>query len=451
MILFAIGIVMRCQRVPYVSVDGRARSAISNPAKCLQIPFFLCFLCTLLVCLTPGFTQKVDADDPWVRHVIDNHSRGSDGTRIADANGDGLPDLVSGWEQGGVVRICIHPGVEAVREPWLSINVGAAKDVEDAVMFDLDGDGVLDVVSCCEGRTQGVFVHWGPKGNLFDESAWQTVAVPDSLQRFRWMFAALMDVNQDGQVDIVAGGKGPGAELGWWEVPADPRDVKRWKWHSLVDVGWLMSLEVTDMNADGLSDLLFTDRKGESSGAYWLENPGSGQSENSDAWSGHGIGALQQEAMFLCLGDVNSDRYEDVVVAIKPDRLLLLERQDITGLNWSESVLEISSDYGTAKAPAVGDFDGDGMTEIVFSTENARAPKMGLGRFVPRSGPSGRIWHLKELSGVDGVKHDLVVPIDLDRDGDLDVLTCEEVTNLGVVWYENPSINAAGLADSVID
>jgi len=28
--------------------------------------------------------------------------------------------------------------------------------------------------------------------------------------------------------------------------------------------------------------------------------------------------------------------------------------------------------------------------------------------------------------------------IDLDADGDLDLLTCEEVANLGVFWYENP-------------
>jgi hypothetical protein len=40
---------------------------------------------------------------------------------------------------------------------------------------------------------------------------------------------------------------------------------------------------------------------------------------------------------------------------------------------------------------------------------------------------------------MDGVKHDLVELIDLDDDGDLDLLTCEEVTNLGVIWYENPA------------
>ena len=34
--------------------------------------------------------------------------------------------------------------------------------------------------------------------------------------------------------------------------------------------------------------------------------------------------------------------------------------------------------------------------------------------------------------------------LDLDADGDLDVITCEEVDNLGVVWYENPARGAHG-------
>ncbi len=42
------------------------------------------------------------------------------------------------------------------------------------------------------------------------------------------------------------------------------------------------------------------------------------------------------------------------------------------------------------------------------------------------------------ISGPQGIKFDLVKLLDLDGDGDLDVLTCEERDNLGVIWYENP-------------
>ena len=46
-----------------------------------------------------------------------------------------------------------------------------------------------------------------------------------------------------------------------------------------------------------------------------------------------------------------------------------------------------------------------------------------------------------EISGPRGVKFDLLQLLDVDGDGDLDVLTCEERHNLGVVWYENPARN----------
>jgi len=32
---------------------------------------------------------------PWARHAIDRSSRGADGVRLADVNGDGLPDVVT--------------------------------------------------------------------------------------------------------------------------------------------------------------------------------------------------------------------------------------------------------------------------------------------------------------------------------------------------------------------
>ncbi len=39
-------------------------------------------------------------DRPWVRHTIDDSSRGADGVRLGDVNGDGLPDIVTGWKEG---------------------------------------------------------------------------------------------------------------------------------------------------------------------------------------------------------------------------------------------------------------------------------------------------------------------------------------------------------------
>jgi hypothetical protein len=43
-----------------------------------------------------------------------------------------------------------------------------------------------------------------------------------------------------------------------------------------------------------------------------------------------------------------------------------------------------------------------------------------------------------DIGGPEGEKFDRIEMLDLDGDGDLDLLTCEERDQLGVVWYENP-------------
>jgi hypothetical protein len=53
--------------------------------------------------------------------------------------------------------------------------------------------------------------------------------------------------------------------------------------------------------------------------------------------------------------------------------------------------------------------------------------------------PTDPLWLTHNVSGRVGTKYDLVELIDLDDDGDLDILTCEERDDLGVVWYENPT------------
>lgn len=84
---------------------------------------------------------------PWPMHLINpDPASGSDGVKLADVNHDGLPDLLSGFEEGGVSRIYIHPGYEKSQKYWKYIEV-PSPDVEDALLIDLDNDGSIDMVT----------------------------------------------------------------------------------------------------------------------------------------------------------------------------------------------------------------------------------------------------------------------------------------------------------------
>ncbi|MEO1997295.1 MAG: VCBS repeat-containing protein [Planctomycetaceae bacterium] len=399
--------------------------------SCGAMRLLVGFLSWCLVCAA--------AEAAWPLHTIDRASRGADGVRVADVNRDGLPDLVTGWEEGGQVRVCLNPGPEHVRKPWHSVLVGLVGSPEDAVFVDVDRDGAMDVISSSEGKIRTMHVHWAPRSHsdYLASSAWRTQPLTGSVGLRNWMFCLPMQVDGRHGTDLVAGSKGAAAQIGWWRAPKQPRDLAAWEWLPMCQAGWIMSLRSEDVDEDGDEDVVFSDRKGAGRGCYWLENPGI-KGEVTRPWSAHAIGGLGQEVMFLGQADINGDSRADVVGAVRGGDLLAFERTSRRRPEWTTRHIAMPSGVGTGKAVAIADIDRDGRTDCVVSCENA-AGRVGVFWLSPPKSASGSDWGFHDISGKHrGVKFDLLRLLDLDHDGDLDVVTCEERDNLGVVWYENP-------------
>jgi hypothetical protein len=360
------------------------------------------------------------AEAPWARHVIDNTSRGADGVRLADANSDGLLDITTGWEEGGVIRVYLHPGEMIVHKPWLAVTVGRVGDPEDAVFADLDGDGAVDVVSSCEGKTRSMFVHWAPhdSARYLDETAWVTEPLPASAGR-QWMFCLPFDVDGHNGVDLVTGAKGDGAELGWFESPESPRDLAAWKWHPVRPAGWIMSIMPVDMDGDGRMDILVSDRKGPNRGVFWYEGFGTNREQC------HVIGGEDREVMFVAYTPSKGPIREVFAPVCGKE---ILQFTWAGGEQWTRESIPIPETAGTGKGVAVLAPGHD----LVLTCENA-CGKDGVLRF----SRTEHGWQPRILSGPEGTKFDRVELVDIDGNVDLDVLTCEEKENLGVIWYEN--------------
>ena len=84
--------------------------------------------------------------------------------------------------------------------------------------------------------------------------------------------------------------------------------------------------------------------------------------------------------------------------------------------------------------------NGDQKNDIVFSCEGEKGNLSGVRWLSWNQSPESGSWSSHEIGGPKGHKYDKIEMYDVDRDGDLDALCCEEVDQLGVFWYENPHV-----------
>ena len=372
----------------------------------------------------------------WKRHTIDNSSQGADGVRLADVNGDELMDIATGWEEGGVVRAYLHPGKGKAKMKWPAVTVGMVRSAEDAVFADLDGDGNQDVISSCEGGTKTMFVHWAPKeaSSFLIPKEWETEPILATEKKQSWMYALPKSIDGKNGPDLIVSSKGKNGSVGWLEIPKDARQVSDWKYHKLQDAGWIMSLISMDMNKDGKEDILISDRRGPKRGVYWLEYPGPKAAHNPDNWKRHQIGGTDREIKFISHGDLDQDGQIDVIAIDKTS--IIWFRASESG--WLENIIALPEGVGGGKSAVVFDVNSDGRNDLVFSCEGANAPLSGTQWLSFKDSPFEKKWQSHEIAGPKGLKYDRLVPYDVDHDGDLDLLCCEERDQLGVFWYENP-------------
>lgn len=380
-------------------------------------------------------SRSVPLNTAWTRHTIyagpgtGTNLKGADGVDMRDINGDGLLDLTVGWEQSARTSVHLHPGCAAAKDPWpTTILPGTTSGVEDAVFGDVDKDGKQDVVSAGSSNLR-LYIH-------FNTGPFVTIAAASNAQRF--LKSIVVDIDNDGFNDIVAGGYSTGASLDIYSSRT-PRDPASWSRKVIGQVGALYSLAAKDMDNDGDLDLILSDRdlvtgKPELRGSRWLANPGN----STGTWTSFSISNLANTRWHYAdpmgrlvvdgTGTGTTSAGNTLAIRTSPD-----------GRTWSATAMPVVSNVGQYNAAEYADVDQDGNTDIVLTYAHAVGALSGV---VWLRGPT---WERGEVSGPDGEKYDNLMMYDVDCDGDLDIVTNEQgrkgdlsVVPLGNVWYENP-------------
>jgi hypothetical protein len=307
---------------------------------------------------------------------------------------------------------------------------------ESAGVFDVNGDGVPDIVS-------GAWWYQGPdfrKKNAIGE----VKAYGEYYDDFSTI---ALDVNGDGFIDFVTGGWW-GNTLRWRENPkGDP--AKTWPEHVIAEVGNVETTRGWDIDGDGVIEILpntppnpevayyklVTDRSGKGAGAFRKvlvhKFPEGGQ--------GHGLGC----------GDIAGNGRMDIVLC--NGWLEAPANPEQTPWSWHPEFPKPPWGWAGSVPMLVVDVDGDGRNEVVTGQAH------GYGLWWSKRSPDGA-WAHHPIDPFNAQYHDLMWA-DIDGDGQCELVTGKrhrahcgnepgEWDDLGLYYFK---WTGEGFAKQVID
>ncbi|MBM3810234.1 MAG: VCBS repeat-containing protein [Acidimicrobiia bacterium] len=371
---------------------------------------------TLLKCVAAavaGFAlwaASRPADIPFLKYTLDEGANES--CAIADLNGDGKLDIVSGenWYAA--------PKWTKTRFRELGFNNNYIDDFSD-LPLDVDGDGHIDLITATWFDRE--LTWWRNPGKA--KGTWVKNIIEKGLNT---EFAFLVDLDNDGKArELLPQFGGQKAIIAWYEV-------KNGKWvrHQIHNAGHGHGIGAGDVNGDGRADILTP--KG------WLEAP---EDPRAGEWRYHPDWEHKEHLGFLYVHDVNGDGRTDIVSSHAHDY----------GLFWMERAADgkftkrlIDDTWSQAHATALVDLNGDGKKDILTGKrymahehENGAREPLGIYWYetITSGDPPRMQWvrHVIDFSTRAGGGMQIPV-VDIDGDGDLDFAVGGK---LGVFLFEN--------------
>ncbi len=410
-----------------------------------RLPLFL-LAATLLVPLGLGGCPPVNNGDTggdnttglaFDRVVVDSAAFGNPTAVMAtDFDGDSRMDLVSVWKTLGYVRLHLQQRTNGAIT-WNNVTLASgsfAAGAQAVAVADLDQDGRPDILV---GTSQGRILYLRQTGaDSATPANWaaSAIAAAEGLGLDSWSGLQAVDIDGDGQLEVVATLDSPGGRLSIFDPPSKPLNGVGW---TRVDVavtarnGAAQVLAI-DMDGDSDIDLLTIARNEGSDSVVWYANPGANVAL-TNAWTRHAIGHVAN-ARSIAFSYINADAFLDLVVSSGDGKQLFWFQapQNVDDLldttkRWAQGTI---ASFGDDKGSGVisADIDKDNVFEIIAGTSGTG--KLSLYKYDSLT----QAWVETPIDTTPG-NYGRTLIADVDGDGKYDLLTTLDAATSQIVWY----------------
>ena len=235
---------------------------------------------------------------------------------------------------------------------------------------------------------------------------------------------ALGDINGDGQLDIsVASQRGGG--MYWYEYPG-------WNKHAIRSTGsWTTDMKARDIDKDGDIDIVVPD----ADGIKWYKNPRPGGNPRTGSlWTAFNIGLAGANNHDVEVGDLNRDGKVDVVTRRKRGRATNVWLQN-SPTSWRHVIASARAGEGTA----LGDIDHDGDLDIAHN-----------GFWLENANGAGTSWKEHEIATNWPLDVGVLI-VDVDRNGRRDVVLGPSESSGRLSWYSTSAPRSGPWTEHVVD